>query len=142
MKDDKEKPFSDFKVGFRHPHHLGVIFNMSDPMHILKKIVNALWHSDIPDKQRDLGVWASERDGESKKFFRFSLKTGERVFNEIEYEGKQLSMNEKSAMVSTFRHHSQAIWRRDNHSCMNVSHSTKVPMLVLDAASGCFHHET
>ncbi|CAN0308487.1 unnamed protein product, partial [Pylaiella littoralis] len=126
VKDDKEKPFSDFKVGFRHPHHLGVIFNMSDPMHILKKIVNALWHSDIPDKQRDLGVWASERDGESKKFFRFSLKTGERVFNEIEYEGKQLSMNEKSAMVSTFRHHSQAIWRRDNHSCMNVSHSTKV----------------
>lgn len=127
-KGGSEEPFSDFKVGFQHPHHLGPIFNMSDPMHILKKIVNALWHSDILGKQRDLGAWLEGEDGEEEQFFHFSLKTAERVFNQIENEGEDLSTEEKAALLSTFRHHSSAIWRRTNHSCMNVSHSAKVPL--------------
>ncbi|CAM9770889.1 unnamed protein product, partial [Hapterophycus canaliculatus] len=120
-----ETPFDDFGIGFLHPHHLGQVFNMSDPMHILKKIVNALWHSDIPDKKRALGMWLSNGAG-GLEFSEFSLRTAERIYNEIENEGDRLSLNERSASLRTFRHHFAAMWRRTSHSCMNVSHSAKV----------------
>lgn len=112
-------------MGFLHPHHLHVVFNMSDPMHILKKIVNALWHSDIPEKQRSLGMWLPNNEGELE-FSLFYLKTGERVFNEIENEGGRVPLNELAASVRVFRNHLAAMWNRTSHSCMNVSHFAKV----------------
>ncbi|CAM9951013.1 unnamed protein product, partial [Ectocarpus sp. 4 AP-2014] len=45
-----EMRHEDFGVAFRHPQHGGPVFNMSDPVHLLKKVVNALWHSGLPDK--------------------------------------------------------------------------------------------
>ncbi|CAN0525236.1 unnamed protein product, partial [Ectocarpus sp. 12 AP-2014] len=90
--------FKAFKTGFIHPVHPHPVFNMSDPMHILKKAVNALWHSDIPTKQRQLGMWRADSDGR-RQFARFSLKTGERVYNTWEVDGETLTLEERMATL-------------------------------------------
>lgn len=124
-KGEREKSFADFLVGFLHPVHLHEIFNMSDPMHILKKIVNALWHSDIPHKKRELGMWRVI-DGFILVFSQFSLKTAQQVYNEIEFDGDTLTAEERAATLNTFRNLEPGIFHRDNHNCMNVQTSAKV----------------
>ncbi|CAN0396896.1 unnamed protein product [Pylaiella littoralis] len=63
IKGPNEGSFASFNIGFRHPVHLHEVFNMSDPMHILKKIVNALWHSDIPCQAAPVGDVVRHRPG-------------------------------------------------------------------------------
>ncbi|CAN0268915.1 unnamed protein product, partial [Pylaiella littoralis] len=87
---DAEKSFAEFPVAFRHPVHGGPIFNMSDPPHILKKIANACWHSDLAGKQRALAMWCTDEHG-NEKLVRFSLKTGERAYRLVENDGDSLS---------------------------------------------------
>ncbi|CAM9700634.1 unnamed protein product, partial [Hapterophycus canaliculatus] len=103
---EREIPFAGFAVGFLHPVHLHEILNMSDPMHILKKIVNALWHSDISHKKRELGMW--------------------RVNHEIQFDGDTLTPEERAATLTTFRKLEPGIFHRDNHNCMNVQISARV----------------
>ncbi|CAB1103448.1 unnamed protein product [Ectocarpus sp. CCAP 1310/34] len=54
---DDEESFSNFPVALRHSVHLGPMFNVSDPPHLVKKIANTLWHSDLTGAIRDDGTY-------------------------------------------------------------------------------------
>ncbi|CAM9931894.1 unnamed protein product, partial [Ectocarpus sp. 13 AM-2016] len=125
IKGPKEGSFAGFKVGFLHPVHLHEVFNMSDPMHILKKIVNALWHSDIPAKQRQLGMWCVT-DQDELKFSQFSLKTAQRVYNDVEYDNDSMTPEERAATLTIFPGMPVGAFNRTNFTCMNVKLSAKV----------------
>lgn len=120
-----EDAFAKFKVGFLHPQHLGEVFNMSDPMHILKKIVNALWHRDIPGKKRELGMWRTNTNGD-EEFAEFSLKNGERLYVSLEYDGDTMSLEQRVSSIRTFYRIPPSVWKRTSRSFMNVAHSAKV----------------
>ncbi|CAN0449260.1 unnamed protein product [Pylaiella littoralis] len=122
---DAEKSFAEFPVAFRHPVHGGPIFNMSDPPHILKKIANACWHSDLAGKQRALAMWCTDEHG-NEKLVRFSLKTGERAYRLVENDGDSLSTEERVASISTFRNLKPGCFNRNSWNCMNVGMSSKV----------------
>ena len=66
--------FADLPVAFRHPFHDKPIFNLSDPQLIVKKLVNALWHSDLPGKLRLLGMWWAHPKTLGEEYSQFSLK--------------------------------------------------------------------
>ncbi|MEP2386988.1 hypothetical protein [Hyphomonas sp.] len=56
-------------------------------MHLLKKLVNALWHSDIEEKSRSLmKLWFDSKTGDID-WTHFSLKTLEQVYREEELGG-------------------------------------------------------
>lgn len=126
-KGPDEEEFADFKVGFRHPVHGEEIFNVSDPMHDMKKLVNALWHSDLPDKPRQLGNFCVDNaDGGNLKFVPFSLKTGERVYRGEEFDNDSLTAAERASVWTIHQNISQGVWKRDSYNCMSVSHAAKV----------------
>ncbi|CAB1100333.1 unnamed protein product [Ectocarpus sp. CCAP 1310/34] len=114
-----------FPVAFPHPVHLGPIFNMSDPPHILKKIANTCWHSDQDSKKRELAMWCGDEEGNTD-LVRFSLATAERVYNQVENDGNTLSQEEKVASITTFRKVVPSCFNRNSWNCMNVSYSAKV----------------
>lgn len=89
VKEDSpfEMRHKDFPVAFKHPQHGGPVFNMSDPVHLLKKVVNALWHSGLPEKQRDLKNLSWNQATEEFEWVGFSLKTLEKVWKQEEAGG-------------------------------------------------------
>ncbi|CAB1115480.1 unnamed protein product [Ectocarpus sp. CCAP 1310/34] len=116
----------DFKVAFRHPQHGRPVFNMSEPVHLLKKVVNALWHSGLADKQRDLkGLWWDPKT-EEEEWVSFSLKTLEEVWNQEEAGGGIRSGAEQAAHLSRFRKVNPEMFYRNSHNCMSVKLSAKV----------------
>ncbi|CBN76029.1 hypothetical protein Esi_0281_0015 [Ectocarpus siliculosus] len=120
-----EKRMGDFKVAFKHPSHGGPVFNMSDPVHLLKKVVNALWHSDIPSKQRDLKkLWYNEA-AEDYEWVSFSLKTLEKVWKEEEAGGGVRSVAEQAAHLIRFLKFDPEMFTRNSHNCMSVGLSAK-----------------
>lgn len=98
---------------------------MSDPPHILKKISNALWHSDQENKKRDLAMWCEDEKG-GTQFVKFSLATAERAYNEVENDGNTLSQEEKVASITTFRKIVPSCFNRNSWNCMNAGFSAKV----------------
>lgn len=126
-----EEYFSGFGVAFPHAHHQQPVFNMSDPPHLTKKLVNALWHSDIPGKKRALGMYRVNTKTGETEFCLFSLKSAERVYNKLEEHSEDATLGEHAATLRTFHHLTPAMFRRTNHSCMNVSLSAKVGQNVV-----------
>lgn len=117
---------ADFPVAFKHPHHGGPVFNMSDPVHLLKKVVNALWHSGLSNKQRDLmNLWWNPATDEFE-WVAFSLKTLEKVWKQEEGGGGIRSTAEQAAHLSRFLKLDPEIFNRNSHNCMSVKLSAKV----------------
>lgn len=74
-----EQRFAYFPAAFKYSYHGGPVLNLSDSLHLIKKLVNALWHSDLPSKKRNLAkVWVNPMTGEPE-WCTFSLQTLEKV---------------------------------------------------------------
>lgn len=82
--DTGEELNSEFPAGFRHPFHDHLVFNMSDPLHAMKKIANALWQGAIPGRKVELDTWRVKPENDKGEMNDFSLKTAERVYNSME----------------------------------------------------------
>lgn len=122
-------PHTEFEVGFRHPLHGGPVFNMSDPVHLVKKVVNALWHSGIESKQRDLkNLWWGDDPDDEPEWVSFSLKTLEKVWKEEEEGGGHRSEAEQAAHITRFLKFDPEMFNRNSHNCMSVRLSAKMCM--------------
>lgn len=124
--DEFEQSFKDFPIAFNHPHHGGPVFNISDPPHLIKKLVNSLWYSDMETKDRKLGkFWPQPTTGELE-WCEFSLRTLEKVYFNEELGGGALSRAEQAAMLQRFSSMKPDQFKRDSRSCMDVGLSMKV----------------
>ncbi|CAM9341971.1 unnamed protein product, partial [Ectocarpus sp. 12 AP-2014] len=122
-----EATFAKFLIAFEHPYHLRPVFNLSDPMHLVKKLVNTLWHSDLDWKNRSLGkLFLNERTGEAE-WADFSLKTLERVYVQEEMGGGAKTVEEQVADLQRFVSLTPEQFRRTKHNCMSVQLSCKRP---------------
>lgn len=130
---EDEASHKDFPVGSLHPCHYGPVCNMSDPVHLAKKVVNALWFSDIPGKQRSLGMFRMSPLTGVREFSQFSLKTLERAYKTVEDDGVEMTPEERVSTLQMFLSLSPAMFKRNSHTCMNVSLSAKVSTLVYHA---------
>lgn len=102
------------------------MFNISDPMHLVKKVVNAAWHSDIPDEPRNLGMWWLHPRSCELEFHHFSLKTLERVYKTEEEGGDDRRPEERLGDLAKYRRLVPEQFRRNSHNGMNVGLSAKV----------------
>lgn len=91
----------------------------------MKKIANAVWQSDLPDKIRELAMWCTDEEG-NVKLVRFSLKTAERAYQEVEWDGGTLTLEERVGSISTFRKLVPSCFNRNSWNCMDVGMSAKV----------------
>lgn len=95
-------------------------------MHLLKKIVNALWHSDLKEKSRDLMKLWWNPVTDDFEWTKFSLKTLEKVFTEEERGGGSRSAAEEAANLKRFRKMDAGMFQRNSYNCMSVSIAAKV----------------
>ena len=118
--------FADCPVAFRHPYHGKPIFNLSDSQHIIKKLVNALWHSDVPNRPRQLGMyWTHPTTGEPN-FSEFSLSTLGKVYRHEEMGLGGPRAEDQVAEWTRFRSLIPEQFSRNSHNCMSVGLAKKV----------------
>ena len=126
-----ESMFADFPVAFRHPHNGHPVFNLSDPGHITKKTVNALWHSDKKDSERNLGMYMPHPETGEDTYSNFSLNTLKKVYDHEELALGGESREDQVAEWTRFRSLTPEQFSRNSHNCMNVGLSNKVGVVVL-----------
>lgn len=124
--DEFEQRFKDFPVAFQHPHHGHPIFNLSDPPHLWKKLVNALWYSDLPWKSRNLARVCCDPEIGEYDLVEFSLKTLERVWYNEERGGGKFSLAEEAAQLTKYTKVNVQQFDRDSYNCMSVPLAVKV----------------
>lgn len=95
-------------------------------MHLLRKVVNAAWHSDLKDKPRRLGMWREDPVTGQMIFHNFSLKTLEQVYDVEEKGGDDRRSEERLGDLGKYRSLVPEQFRRNSHNCMNAGLSAKV----------------
>lgn len=127
---DLENIFADFPVAFRHPYHNHEVFNLSDSQHVVKKMVNAVSHSDVEGKQRHLGMyWPHPVTGEVS-YGEFSLKTLGDAYNHEELRLGGDRPEDQVGEWTRFRTGTSEQVSRSNRTCINVGLSDKVRVWV------------
>lgn len=110
--DEFEQRFADFRVAFDHPYHGQPVFNLSDPLHLWKKLVNALWYSDFSWKARNLAKVCVDPDTGGYELVEFSLKTLEKVwYNEGRGRGQMVTGGGDCAAHAVLQGHPRAVRR-------------------------------
>eukprot|EP00752_Nemacystus_decipiens_P015630 g13948.t2 len=123
--DELEQRFLDYRVAFDHPFHGQPVFNLSDPPHLWKKIVNALWYSDLPWKSRNLAkVYVDPETGDFE-LVEFSLKTLERVWFTEERGGGKWSLEEETAQLTRYSNVVPEMFNKNSFNCMSVRLAVK-----------------
>lgn len=113
-------------MAFDHPYHQQPVFNLSDPPHLWKKIVNALWYSDLPWKSRNLAKVCVDPETGEYELVEFSLKTLEKVWYTEERGGGKWSLAEQTAQLTRYPKVVSEQFNRNGFNCMSVRLAVKV----------------